>query len=104
MEGSRPESAPNRGTETDAEDLTRARNIGVGCFTAFAGLWSGGMVGVLIAKFIVGPARNCVPPEGLPACDWYWYAAGGMIVGATTLPVLALRRLRRRDAAARTSQ
>ncbi|HEX7122086.1 MAG TPA: hypothetical protein VF178_06915 [Gemmatimonadaceae bacterium] len=104
MGDSRQESVQNRGTDSGADELNTARNIGVGCFTAFVGLWSGGMVGVLIAKFIVGPARNCVPPEGLPACDWYWFAAGGMIVGATTLPVLALRRLRRRDTTARTSQ
>jgi hypothetical protein len=84
----------------DAE-LSRARNIGVGCFSTFVGFWSGGIVGVLVGKW-VGSARNCAPPEGLPACDWYWYAAGGMIIGATTLPVLVLRRLRRRDAA-RTS-
>jgi hypothetical protein len=72
-----------------------ARRIGVGCFTAFAGFWSGGMVGVLVAK-LVGGARRCTPPEGLPACDWYYYALGGMLLGAVTLPLLALRRLRQR--------
>lgn len=101
----REEPGTGGATEASAEELTSARNIGVGCFTTFVGLWSGGMIGVLIGKFI-GSARNCAPPEGLPACDWHWYAAGGMIVGATTLPVLVLRRLRRRDRtpAARTSQ
>ena len=59
------------------------------------------MIGVLVGK-IIGSARNCAPAEGLPACDWYWYAAGGMLIGATTLPVLVLNRLRRRDAAGRT--
>lgn len=59
------------------------------------------MIGVLVGR-IVGSARNCAPPEGLPACDWYWYAAGGMLIGATTLPVLVLNRLRRRDTAERS--
>lgn len=96
MDGTASGGEQKQSGELSAGEFNTARNIGVGCFTAFVGLWSGGMIGVLIGKFI-GSARNCVPPEGLPACDWYWYAAAGMIVGATTLPVLALRRLRRRD-------
>jgi hypothetical protein len=52
------------------------------------------MIAVLIGK-VVGNARGCVPAEGLPACDWYKFAAVGMILGAITLPVLVLRRLRR---------
>lgn len=84
-------------TEPGPEDVdnVRARRIGVGCFTTFIGFWSGGMIGVLIAK-AVGAARRCTPPEGLPACDWYYFALGGMLLGAVSLPVLALRRLRRR--------
>jgi branched-subunit amino acid permease len=58
-------------------------------------MWSGGMIAVLIGKF-VGAARGCVPAEGLPACDWYLYAAAGMILGAVTLPLLVLRRLSKR--------
>jgi hypothetical protein len=77
-----------------ADDPARARRVGVGCFTAFVGFWSGGMIGVLAGK-LVGAARKCTPPEGLPACDWYWFAAAGMLLGAVTLPLLALRRLRR---------
>lgn len=73
----------------------RARRIGVGCFTAFLGLWSGGMVGVLVAK-IIGGIQRCTPPKGLPACDWYYYALGGMLVGAVTLPALVIRRMRQR--------
>ena len=53
------------------------------------------MIGVLVGK-VVGNARGCVPAEGLPACDWYIFAAVGMILGATTLPGLVLYRLRRR--------
>jgi hypothetical protein len=84
----------NEGGGRGSEDLGRARHVGVGCFTAFVGFWSGGMIGVLVGK-LVGAVRKCTPPEGLPACDWYWYAAAGMLLGAVTLPTLALRRLRR---------
>lgn len=55
------------------------------------------MIAVLVGK-IVGNVRGCVPTEGLPACDWYYYAAVGMILGATTLPILVLRRLGARKA------
>ena len=72
-----------------------ARNIGVGCMTTFAGFFSGGMVAVLIAKF-VGSMQGCKPVEGLPACNWWVYAGVGAFLGAVTLPVLALRRLNRR--------
>ena len=70
------------------------RNIGVGCITGFAGFFSGGMIAVLIGKF-VGSMQGCRPAEGLPACNWWVYAGVGALVGALTLPVLALRRLNR---------
>lgn len=92
--------APNE--SSDAE-LRSARDLGVGCFTAFIGAPSGAMVGVLVAKF-VGTVRKCVPLEGLPACDWWWYALIGGIVGMVSLPTLVLWRLRRGKRAARTSQ
>ena len=79
----------------DAEDRT-ARNIGVGCFTTFIGLWSGGMVAVLIGRLVEG-MRGAPSCEGLPLCNWHVYAATGAVVGAVTLPLLVLTRLRRRD-------
>ena len=72
-----------------------ARNIGVGCITTFAGFFSGGMVGVLVAK-VLGVVQGCKPAEGLPACNWWVYAGVGAVLGALTLPVLALSRLNRR--------
>ena len=75
----------------DGENLA-ARNIGVGCVTTVAGFFSGGMIGVMVAK-LVGSVQRCQPPEGLPACNWYVYAGIGAVLGALTLPVLALRRL-----------
>ena len=72
-----------------------ARNIGVGCLTLFAGFFSGGMIAVMVAKF-VGSMQGCKPAEGLPACNWWVYAGVGAVVGALTLPVIALRRLNTR--------
>ena len=72
-----------------------ARNIGVGCITMFAGFFSGGMVGVMVAK-VVGIVQGCRPAEGLPACNWWVYAGVGAVLGMLTLPVLALSRLNRR--------
>jgi len=71
-----------------------ARNIGVGCVTAVAGFFSGGMIGVFIAK-VAGSIRGCNPGPELPACDWHLYAGVGMLLGVLTLPVLVLSRLRR---------
>ena len=77
----------------EAGDVSPAlRNFGVGCVTTVAGFFSGGMIGVFTGK-IVGLAQRCVPPEGLPACNWWLYAGIGGILGAATLPVLALGRL-----------
>jgi hypothetical protein len=80
-----------------------ARNIGVGCFTAVAGLFSGGMFAVLIAK-IVGGLRHCAPGSAGQPCDWHIYAGVGAIVGVVTLPTVVLWRLRRTDGPVRHSE
>ena len=80
-----------------------ARNVGVGCVTAIAGLFSGGMIGVLISKIVASITRAPKCPE-LPTCDWYKYAAVGMLVGVITLPLLILMRLRRGDAETTNSE
>jgi hypothetical protein len=54
------------------------------------------MIGVLVGK-IAGNVRRCTPIEGTPACDWYYFAAAGMILGALTLPFLILRRLSKKQ-------
>ena len=69
------------------------RYIGAGCFMAVAGFFSGAMIGVLVGK-LVGIARRCVPDPGLPVCDWHLFAAAGGLLGAVSLPVLVLWRLR----------
>lgn len=88
--------------EGSAGESDRSRYIGVGCVTLVAGAVSGSMIAVLVAK-LVGDARGCRPTPGLPACDWHVYAFVGMLLGALTLPFLALRSLRRRDARASDS-
>ena len=87
------DSSPGGGGEV--EDQT-ARNIGVGCFTTFIGFWSGAMTAVLVGK-IIEAIRGTKGCEGLPICNWTVYAAVGAVLGATTLPILALNRLRRKD-------
>jgi len=81
--------------EPEADEHRVSRFIGVGCVTALAGFFSGGMIGVFVAKF-AGSIRGCEPPTGLPACDWHLYAGVGMLIGVVTLPALALNRLRQR--------
>jgi hypothetical protein len=82
--------------ETDED--RRMAAIGVGCFTTFIGAISGAMVGVLVAVGFTFGTR-CKPLEGLPACDWHIFAGWGALIGAFTLPILALSRLRRRQRA-----
>ena len=71
------------------------KNLGIGCVTAVGGTFSGGMIGVLVAK-IVGSVVSCQPPEGVPACNWPVYAVIGMGVGLLTLPTIVLWRVNRK--------
>jgi hypothetical protein len=75
--------------------IARSTLVGVGCFSAIAGFFGGGMIAVMIAK-IVGSARGCAPPPDLPACDWASYALVGMLVGVIGLPVVSVMRLKGR--------
>ena len=67
--------------------------IGVGCVTAPIGFFGGGMIAVLIAKF-VGGFQNCRPPEGLPACNTWEFLFSGGLIGFVVLPAVSLYRLR----------
>jgi hypothetical protein len=89
--------------EQQAGESSVVRYGCVGCLTIVAGFFSGGMVGAFVAK-VVGSFRNCAPPSEIPACDWQVYAGVGMLIGAITLPVLALRRLRSGERDARNSE
>ena len=83
-------------TPEEVRESRAARNIGVGCVTAVAGFFSGGMIGVFIAK-VVGSIQRCEPAQGVPACNWPVYAVIGMGVGVLTLPSLVMWRLTRSD-------
>ncbi len=72
--------------------------VGVGCLTAPAGFFGGGMLGVAIGM-IVGNFQRCVPLEGLPICNLERYLWPGALLGLVLLPtasLLLLRRSRRR--------
>ena len=75
-----------------------ASYVGVGCLTAPAGFFGGGMLGVAIGM-IVGNFQRCVPPEGLPICNLERFLWPGALLGLVLLPtasLLLLRRSRRR--------
>jgi hypothetical protein len=69
-----------------------------------AGLFGGGMVGVLVGK-IVGWATHCAadPNTGAP-CAWGMYWVYGAAAGTIMLPVVVLLLRRRGRAAARDSE
>jgi hypothetical protein len=69
--------------------------VGAGCFSAIAGFFGGGMIMVLVAKF-VGSYQGCKPIEEIPACNWGSYALVGMIAGVVIVPLVSIIRLTRR--------
>ncbi len=87
-------STPNQEGMTGRESRI-ARNVGVGCLTSVSGCFGGGVIAVLIAKF-VGSAQRCEPATGVPACNWPVYAVIGMGVGLVLLPTVVLWRLNRK--------
>ena len=72
----------------------RARTIGLGCLMTVLGFFSMAMVGVLLSTVVAMVTKAPACPD-IPACNWYIYAGIGGLVGASTLPVLVLRRLNR---------
>jgi hypothetical protein len=70
---------------------------------ALVGYFSGGMLGVAVAKG-VGGFRECTPPEGFPACNFEPYLQVGSLVGLLILPGMLVWRLWQSDAAYRHSQ
>jgi hypothetical protein len=88
-----PRPAPSTGPAGDAGTAS-ASYVGVGCLTAPAGFFGGGMLGVAIGM-IVGNLRGCVPPEGLPICSMERYLWPGALLGLLLLPTASLLLLRR---------
>lgn len=85
------------GGDVPGRESRLASRVGVGCVTAVAGLFSGAMFAVLIAR-IVGAVRGCPAGEHGQPCDWPLYAIAGAVIGMITLPALALHRLGRESA------
>lgn len=70
---------------------------------AIVGYFSGGMIGVAVAK-AVGGFNGCAPPEGFPACNFEPYLQVGSLVGLVILPGFMIWRLWQSGAADRHSQ
>jgi hypothetical protein len=66
----------------------------IGCMMTVAGFFSMAMVGVFVARVYSWMSR-CPYMEAMPACNWWVFAGVGGVIGAITLPVLVLRRLKR---------
>jgi hypothetical protein len=94
-------TSPVPSSDPGSVDRT-AQFIGVGCLMTFLGAISCAMVGVLVSV-MVGFLTRAPRCEGIPSCNWHLYAFGGAVVGAISLPMLVLNRLRQsaRDAAER---
>ena len=70
---------------------------------AVVGYFSGGMIGVAVAK-VVGGFSRCTPPEGFPACNFEPYLQVGSLVGVLLLPGFMVWRLWQSAADNRHSQ
>lgn len=77
----------------DTAPASLARTAGIGCFMAVIGFFSGGMIGVLVSKFVAFLVRapKC---DGIPTCDWYIYMLAGGAIGALSLSWLVVSALR----------
>jgi hypothetical protein len=77
-----------------ATDPVGPPRFAIGCIMTVAGFFSMAMIGVLVAR-VYSWVSKCPYMEGLPACNWWVFAGIGGVIGAITLPVLVLRRLKR---------
>jgi hypothetical protein len=70
---------------------------------AVVGYFSGGMIGVAVAK-AVGGFNRCTPVKDFPACNFLPYLQVGSLVGLVILPGFMIWRLWQSDADYRHSQ
>jgi hypothetical protein len=78
--------------EERVSTVPTSRKVMIGCTTAFLGAVSGGMIAVLVSKFVAFITRAPSCP-GIPTCNWYIYWAAGAVVGAVSLSWLTVRAL-----------
>lgn len=78
---------------TGVDKASVARVVGIGCFMAVVGFFSGGMIAVLLSKFVAFLTRapRC---DGIPTCNWYIYMFVGGAIGAISLSWLVVSALR----------
>lgn len=74
----------------------------IGCLLALPGFFGGGMITVLLLKF-VSLARGCKPLSDLPACNMELMFVGA-VLGAILLPGVVVWRIRRALVAGEHSQ
>ena len=88
-------TSPSVGNEPPAgtPPASAARVLGIGCFMAIVGFFSGGMIAVLLSKLVAFLTRapTC---DGIPTCNWYIYMFVGGVIGALTLSWLVVSALR----------
>ena len=92
------------GSAPDAARDTAPHYFGIGCFTTVAGFAGGGMIGVLVAKVVGAIGRCAVDTETGAPCNWLTFAFYGAILGAVTLPTIAILSLKRARARAQNSE
>ena len=91
------------GVQSDDEQRPSRWRYLVALPLAIVGYFSGGMIGVAVAK-AVGGFNGCAPPEGFPACNFEPYLQVGSLVGLLILPGFLIWRLWQSGAANRHSQ
>lgn len=67
-----------------------ARRVAIGCFMAWIGFLSFGMIGALVSRFMAFVTRATTCPD-VPACNWHVYVGVGGLIGAISLPWLVVR-------------
>jgi len=78
--------------------------LGIGCVTAVAGFFGGGMIAVLVSK-IVGAVQRCpADAETGAPCNWFVYAGIGALIGLVAMPATTVYLFRRGRQRARNSE
>ena len=65
------------------------RRATIGCFMAWIGFLSFGMIGALVSRFMTFVTRAATCPD-VPACNWHVYVGVGGLIGAISLPWLVV--------------
>ncbi len=79
--------------QPSAQGAPWSRTLGIGCFMAPIGFFSGGMIAAFVSKFVayLTHAQAC---EGVPSCNGLEYTVTGGVIGMVSLPALVMWALR----------